>query len=78
MTHTPNEIAAAVQQLDLWGKLRDDQYCRYHVGDRVTIEHMGTGTILGAQLSGWHYAILLDTGQAIRAEHISTITRSIK
>ena len=67
MIHTAQEIEAAVKSLDLWGKLIDNQYCRYHVGDRVDVEHLGTGTILGQQMGGYHYAVLLDTGIALQS-----------
>ena len=75
MTHTIKEIHDAVRELDLWGKLRDDQYCMFHVGDRVIVDGRESGTILGGQLSGCHYAILLDNGDKLRASHSSSLQR---
>ena len=71
--HNLQQIQNAVQNAGLWGKLIDGPHCRFHVGDRVTIEHLGTATILGAQIGGYHYAILLDSGETIKAEHVASI-----
>ena len=73
--HTWSEIENAVKELDLWGKLRSGRHCMFDPGDRVLVDGKESGTILGAQLSGCHYAILLDNGDKLRSAHVSSFLR---
>ncbi len=67
--HTSAQIEDAIRELGLWGKLINNPYATFHVGDRVTCEMFGNGTILGQQMSMAHYAVLFDDGHAERAMH---------
>ena len=71
--HTTEEIQQAVRDLGLWGKLVDNRFSRFHVGDRVVAELYGPGTILGQHPSGHHYAVLFDDGVAREAIHTTSL-----
>jgi hypothetical protein len=80
---TESELRAmteAINSLNLFGKLLDNQYCVFRAGEKVKINlgtnsqpEYKTGRVLGTHFKQRECAVLFDDGTAEKTVHISKI-----